>query len=90
MQGMKPATDSVFGVDAPFDGLTRSRHVQISASNVRYPAHHLPARPRTQQVEIAGVSSRTASDLSVVQAVFAFSSRQVRNRCQAVDQPITR
>ncbi len=30
MQGVKPAADSVFGMDAPFDGLTRLRHVQLS------------------------------------------------------------
>lgn len=29
MQGVEPAADSVFDMDAPFDGLTRSRHVQI-------------------------------------------------------------
>ena len=33
MQGMEPVADSVFGMDAPFDGLSRSLHVQI-----RWPA----------------------------------------------------
>lgn len=31
MQGVEPAADSVFGMAARFDGLTRSRHVQISS-----------------------------------------------------------
>jgi hypothetical protein len=30
MQGVEPAADSVFGMDAPFNGLTKSWHVQIS------------------------------------------------------------
>lgn len=45
MQGVEPAADSVFVMNSPFDGLAKLRHVQISASDVRYPAHHLPARP---------------------------------------------
>lgn len=43
MQGVEPAADSVFVMDSVLDGLTRSRH-----SSIRYPAHHLPARPENK------------------------------------------